>query len=129
MKKLQEKELKAILVIVSGLNIFSYYFNYKEEFTTSKTLFTISIVIGVISLMIPKVGYYIVWLWYKLAEILGWINSRIILSVLFFLFLFPISLMYRLFNKDLLNIKKPASSSMFVARNHQYEAKDFENMW
>ncbi|MEL6562112.1 MAG: SxtJ family membrane protein [Bacteroidota bacterium] len=122
MKKLEEKELKALLVIVTGLNIFAW-------FLENKYLTIAAIAIGVISLIIPTVGYYIVWLWYKIAEVLGWINSRIILAVLFYLFLFPISIIYRLFNKDSLHVKKPGSDTMFTSRDHQYSAKDFENMW
>ena len=53
MKKLKEKELKALLVIITGLNIFSNYFYYKEQFITSKTLYIGSIVIGKISLIVP----------------------------------------------------------------------------
>lgn len=79
--------------------------------------------------MIPIAGWAIVWVWYKIAQILGWINSRIILTILFYLFLFPISVIYRLFNKDQMHIKKPASGSMFSERNHQYNSADFENMW
>lgn len=122
MKKLEEKELKALLVIVTGLNIFAW-------FLENKYLTLVAISFGTISLIIPIVGYYIVWLWYKIAGILGWINSRIILTVLFYLFLFPLAIIYRLFNKDQMHIRKPAPDSMFSDRNHQYNPGDFDNMW
>ena len=134
MKKLTTKELSALLVIVTGLNVIAWYLNYKWETNTSG-LTIASTIIGVVSLAIPSLGYYIVWLWYKIAEVLGWVNSRIILSILFFLFLSPLALLYRLFNKDTLQIKKrslqekPLEGSMFVDRDHQYETKDFEEVW
>ena len=134
MKKLTTKELSALLVIVTGLNVIAWYLNYKWETNTSG-LTIASTIIGVVSLAVPTVGYYIVWLWYKIAEVLGWVNSRIILSILFFLFLSPLALLYRLFNKDTLQIKKrslqekPLEGSMFVDRDHQYETKDFEEVW
>ncbi|MGB3468420.1 MAG: hypothetical protein WBA74_24255, partial [Cyclobacteriaceae bacterium] len=88
MKKLDEKDLKAILVIVLGLNILAWILD--------KTyLGYIATGIGVLSLLIPAIGSFIVWLWYKIAEIMGWFSSRIILSALFFLLLTPISLVYR----------------------------------
>ena len=37
--------------------------------------------------------------WLKLGEWLGFINSRLILSLLFYLVLTPVALLYRLFNK------------------------------
>ncbi|MEL7146140.1 MAG: SxtJ family membrane protein [Bacteroidota bacterium] len=123
-----KKEITAILVIVTGLNILAWYLNYKWQLNTDG-LTIAAMLIGVISLVFPMVGHYIVWVWYKIAEILGWVNSRILLSIIFFLFLFPISVMYRLFNKDSLAIRKPKRNSIFVERNHQYSAKDFENMW
>jgi len=129
MKKLQNKELKALLVIVIGLNIFSVYYSTKPLPNASMPLAIASIAIGVISLIIPTIGIYVVRIWYKIAEVLGWINSRIILTLIFFLLLFPISLLYRIFNKDPLKIKRQTGSTMFSERNHQYEAKDFENMW
>ena len=36
--------------------------------------------------------------WMKFAEALGWVNTRIILSVIFFLMFFPIGMVMRLFN-------------------------------
>lgn len=44
-------------------------------------------------------------LWMKLAEILGWINSRIILSILFFLVFTPMAFLLRLFRWDPLHLR------------------------
>ncbi|MDD5128605.1 MAG: SxtJ family membrane protein [Candidatus Omnitrophica bacterium] len=46
---------------------------------------------------------YIVWM--KLAFILGWLNTRFLLIVLFYLVLTPIGLMIKLFGIDLLERK------------------------
>lgn len=40
------------------------------------------------------------WLWMKLALILGWINTRIILSIVFYVVILPFGLVMRLFGKD-----------------------------
>jgi len=129
MKKLDIKDVKSLLVMVTGFCVISLILRSRDSLIASNIFFYLAIFIGVISVLIPVVGSFIVWLWYKIALILGWINSRIILTALFFLFLFPISLIYRLFNKDPMKIKKAIPNSMFIERNHQYEAKDFENMW
>ena len=42
--------------------------------------------------------------WIKLGEILGLIIAPIIMAIVYFIFLTPISLIVRLFGKDLLNI-------------------------
>lgn len=38
--------------------------------------------------------------WMKLGAVLGWINTRIILGIVFFIVVFPISLMMRMFGND-----------------------------
>ncbi|MHA1371964.1 MAG: SxtJ family membrane protein, partial [Promethearchaeota archaeon] len=45
---------------------------------------------------------YLVWM--TLAHVMGWVMSRIILSVLFYGVLTPISLILRLFNKQFLDV-------------------------
>ena len=44
--------------------------------------------------------------WMKLGHVLGWINSRIILGLVFLIVLQPIALIMRLFNYDPLRKKK-----------------------
>lgn len=44
-------------------------------------------------------------IWMKLAGILSWVNTRLILIILFYLVLTPISLLMRLFNQDPLGLK------------------------
>lgn len=44
---------------------------------------------------------YVVWM--KLAFLLGWVNSRILLCVIFFLIITPIALIARIFNRDALD--------------------------
>ena len=66
--------------------------------------------------------------WLKFGEAISWVMSKIILTLLFYLFVFPISSLYRLFNKDLMMLKK-RKDSYFTERNHLFEKKDIENPW
>ena len=50
-------------------------------------------------------------LWLKLVFFVGWIISRIIFGLVFFVFLLPISLMLRIFGYDPLKKKKLKKSS------------------
>ncbi len=52
------------------------------------------------SLLHPKSLKYFYIPWMMLANILGWINSHIILSILFFIIIFPVGLILRLLKKD-----------------------------
>ncbi len=53
--------------------------------------------------------------WKKLGEILAWINTRIILTLIFYGVLTPIGLWLRLTGKDLLQLKrKPSLKSYWL---------------
>ncbi len=120
------EKTKAQLVIVTGMLVL--YFIFKARYPW---FLYIGAGVGVISLAVPVLGDLIVKGWYKLAEILGAINGRILLSIIFFIFLTPIALLSRLFvKKNPLALKKQESGgSAFTERNHLYTAKDMENVW
>ena len=66
--------------------------------------------------------------WLFLGDQMGRIMSKLLLSVIFFLVLVPVSLLSRLFRKNGLQMKKPANGT-YHARAHLYTADDLENMW
>ena len=117
------QKYQSLLVIVVGMLVLYFLFD--------KTWFLyIALGVGLISLFIPVIGDLIVKGWFQLAKILGWINSRILLGAIFYLFLLPIALLSRLFSDDNLLLKKgKEQNSTFFTRNHTYTKKDIENMW
>jgi hypothetical protein len=50
--------------------------------------------------LFPAALKYPHWAWMKLAHVLGWINTRILLTVFFYLFVTPIALIRRLLGKS-----------------------------
>ena len=67
------------------------------------------------------------WLW--VSEKIAFLNSMIILTLLFYLVLTPVALIYRLFNKDPLNLDLNNTGSFYAERNHTYAKADLEKMW
>ncbi|MEM7102979.1 MAG: SxtJ family membrane protein [Bacteroidota bacterium] len=121
--KLDKAKIKeAQLVIVAGLLVISYIFNLV-------VLIKIATVLGLIFVFIPFLGNWVVWFWFKLAEVLGYVNSRILLSVIFFLMLTPLAFMARFFSKDPLKLKKKSDNSVYRERNYKYKKRDLENPW
>ena len=111
------------MVICLGLLVF-------YAFTDVRELLYAAIGVGLISLLSSWIALKISWLWMKLAEGMGWIMSKVILTIVFYIFLFPIAMLQRVFTKnDSLKLKKSSGDSYFVERNHTYEAKDLENTW
>lgn len=124
-EKLSEADkAKAQLVIVTGLVVIHFIFSPEHPY-----LLYAAAAVGVISIAVPYLGDLIVKGWYKLAEVLGAINGRILLSVIFFVILFPIAVLSRLGKKNPLSLKKENQASAFAERNHRYTAKDLEQVW
>jgi len=68
--------------------------------------------------------------WMKFAFVLGWINTRILLSVFFYLILTPISLLMRLLSKDLLDEKiEPGATSYWRKRHMVFDPKMMERQF
>jgi hypothetical protein len=113
---------KNILVIVTGLLALALIFNLHW-------LAIVSVSIGAVSIFFATAAKAIEWGWLKLAQGLGWINSRILLSIIYFVFLLPVAWISRLFTNDPLTLRKRKTSTLFVDRNHLYTKKDLENIW
>jgi hypothetical protein len=88
----------------------------KAWFQTSITALTIAILFAVVALIIPQVLSRLNRLWYGLGQLLGAIVSPIVLGVMFFGLITPISLITRLFGRDELKMKKRAVNSYWIDR-------------
>jgi hypothetical protein len=124
MQQTIEEKKQAQLVIVVGFLVLGFIFKNYQTY-----LLYFATGVGIIFVFLPWIGDYLVKLWFKLAELLGWVNSKIILGIVFYVFLFPIAVLSRLGNKNPLQMKKTTDKSLFVARNYKYVAKDLENIW
>lgn len=118
----ESEKAKAQLVIVTGLVVL--YFIFKSNY-----FLIAAAIVGVLSIAIPAAGDLIVKGWYKIAEVLGAINGKILLSLVFFVVLFPVAIIARMGKKNPLALKREAKDSVFVERNHKYAAKDLEQVW
>jgi hypothetical protein len=69
--------------------------------------------------------------WMTLAILLGWIMTRVILSIIFYLVITPISLIARIFGKDFLDIKidKSRASYWEIRKNSPQTKVDYERQF
>lgn len=87
------------------------------------------------SLIIGLTGSFSGWasrkielIWMQIAKILSYIIPNILLAAIFFLILFPLSLLYRLFNKDPLMLK-PGYDSFFIDIGKEMSKESFKKTW
>ena len=73
-----------------------------------------------IGLTSPRLLYYPYKFWMKLGLILGWVNSRIILGLVYIIVLLPIAFVMRLIGYDPLRTKRNGKKTFREKRkNHQ----------
>ena len=90
---------------------------------------TVSASIGVVGLLSDYVAQKIEWVWMKLSWILSFIVPNIILSILFFLFLFPIAIMAKISSKKNFLQLKNVGNSTWIEEIKNFDAKSMENPW
>jgi hypothetical protein len=88
----------------------------------------VSLASGIIGIISPFLSRKIEWAWMKLGKLLGYIVPNVVLSIVFYLVLFPISMLSRLFRKDPLMLSKD-HDSYFVDVEKETGREDFEKTW
>ena len=119
------KDLETILTICVFLVIIFLFGKAHHKY-----FLTLSVLLGLTGMFSKYLTAKISWAWWKLSELMGAVMSRVILSIIFFVFLVPIAFLSRLFSKkDNLQLKKTTGDTYYISRNHLYETKDLENGW
>ncbi len=100
-------ELRKFSFIVGGVlsAIFGTLIPYINRGSWNPLLVYLGLGIIVIGIILPRLLYlpYRLWMW--IGEILGWINTRIILSAIFFFLFTPIGILKKIFGTDSLRRK------------------------
>jgi hypothetical protein len=118
---IKEKTTETCLVLSTGF-ILLYLIFRLEVFLIA------SFVIGIIGVFIKPLANPITWFWLKLGEMMGFVISKVILTIVFFIFLLPIATLYRIVKKDTLDLKN-SKVSMWKDQNRKFATKDLENIW
>ena len=99
-----------ILFIISGLLM---YYN-KEIYQIVGSIALTLTMLGMIMPMLLKPFYFV---WMTFAAILGWLMTRIILGLVFYLIITPIGLITRIIGEDFLALKKKNLDSYWNHRD------------
>ena len=112
------------LLLIIGAVLF---YNSNELFVYFFSIGLIFICLSLIAPTVLKPGHKI---WMTFAIIIGWVMTRIILSVLFYLIISTIGIFARLVGKDFLNLKSKSNESYWNIRNKEYELnQDYEKQF
>jgi hypothetical protein len=95
----------------------------------TKWLLWLSFALLVVGVFIESWSLKVSSVWLKFAHILSAVNTRIILGFVFYVFLTPLGLVYRMTHGDFLGLKREEDKTYFSDRSHTYGARDLANPW
>lgn len=121
MTEIQSNPTKTVLTISVGIAII-------HIFTSLDWLLLVSIGIGIIGVVSAKLSRIIEIGWFYLARLMSKIFPKIILSLIYFLVLWPVSALNKLFGKPAIDLKEKKSST-FKTVNKTFTSKSLENPW
>lgn len=123
----RQKHLETILVLVLALGVF-YWFSHIKRPETAKYILLAALILGLIGVFLPSIADKIHWAWMKLAHAMGWVMSKVILTIVFFVFLFPMAMIVKIMGKS--NVKmKAGGNSYYKERNFLYDKDSLEHVW
>lgn len=110
-----------LLLALSGVVL---YFIYRQDW-----MLLAGLVVGILGLISDTLAFYIDFLWRRLGWLLGLVVPKVILSIVFFLFLTPLAILSKIFGpKDPLHLTY-RGDSLFKVVDKKFNKSHFEKMW
>ncbi len=117
------KDLKTMIILAGALCAVHLFFG-------GRLLPPLALLLLITALAMPRLSARIAELWRRFSVFIGFINSRILLTGVYYLVLTPVALVSRLCSGDPLTLKKrPAPGGYWHERDKTYAPEDFEKAW
>ncbi len=114
----------AILLLIAGWNV------WKERPAVYLTLGAIGLLLVLAGLLWPAGSVVFHRAWMRFAHALGYVNSRILLSLMFYLVFTPFGLMSRVLGRDPLRRRGPGGESYWIPRpDRRQRPEQFERLF
>lgn len=126
--KIKQSSEAIILGLVSGLMGLYILIQWKWE-QNADLLIYLSVSIGLLSTLSSKAANVIAKGWMYLGQVLGKITGGILLSVVFFVFLTPISKLQKVFSGEGKFANNSESQTNWHKRQHAFIKEDLEELW
>lgn len=120
--KLKSNPSLTILTIIFGLLFFNYFLDNKMIFYISLFLSGAGVFSNKISVIIEKI-------WYKISFLLSQIIPNVLLTIIFFLILTPLSFLSKLFKSHTDFVSRNNHYTTFKIQNKVFDKKSFERAW
>jgi hypothetical protein len=122
MQQMKSDPSKTVLTITLGFLVVYMIWGVQWALWTALVTGIAGLFSGFLARLIEKA-------WMKLALVLSYIVPNILMAAIFYVFLFPLSLLSKLFRKQDPMRLRQSGASMYTERTKTYSKADLENMW
>jgi len=120
------KELRQFGFVIGGILFAIGIFLLYKGTSAYPVLLGLGLLIIVLGLALPKILLPFQKVWMILAVVLGFIMTRVILSILFYLVITPMGILARIFNKKFLDLKFHDSKQSYWNTREKKEYKKID---
>lgn len=115
--KERDKALETLIAINISFLLFFFYFN-------EKYILKVALALTISCLLSQKLLGWVYWIWTGIFSFVATVNTKILLFIVFFVFLTPIAFLKKIFSKK----KNMVDKGNYKTRNHLFTADDLKKM-
>jgi Saxitoxin biosynthesis operon protein SxtJ len=121
---------KTALVVAAVLGLFAAWSFYRHHQTRAVVVGGLALALVLTGLLVPPLARAFHRAWMRLAFILGYVNSRVILFFMYYGLVTPYGFASRLFGRDVLNRRGKGRESYWIKRDTTRQTKEqFERLF
>lgn len=117
------------LVLLIGFGIIGALAFKHGKHSLAETMWKGSGAICVLALVWPKGARPFYWVWMRLGLVIGFVMSRVVLTLIFYGVVTPIALFFKFKKRDELNLKKPSGLSFWLDHPVITDKKYYEHLF
>ena len=116
-KKIKVSSNKSFGIVFSIFFLFISIYLFLNEYPTYYWSLFVSVIFLLLGLMNSKILSPLNLLWFKFGLLLGKIVSPFVMGIIFFVVVTPISILLKIFGKDVLNLKFNNNKTYWIDKN------------
>ena len=116
-KKIKVSSNKSFGIVFSIFFLFISIYLFLNEYPTYYWSLFVSFIFLLLGLMNSKILSPLNLLWFKFGLLLGKIVSPFVMGIIFFVVVTPISILLKIFGKDVLNLKFNNNKTYWIEKN------------
>ncbi len=121
---------KTALLVACVLSLIAAWNFYRGRAGVAAVLGGVALLLLLAGLFVPAAARRFHVFWMRVAVVLGHVNSRVLLSLMYYLVMTPYGIVSRLAGRDPLRRRSPGGESYWVERKRTRQAKEqFERLF